>query len=247
MMLFHGPEKRWDYQCTKPRKRKNVFALLFLLLYSRRLKLSSCKSSSAVVATKSTAMEWRSRGGGRGASSRFNRLALPMCVIFSVAALQLLLLVAVPATAQNVSTNNTVNYVKDHTWNAFSTTSDRSPPPPPMTTSQEPPATIKGGDVVDRSVLLLLQNVNNTAAAAAAAGGGAGEGDGLGSVVSASTKSPVTDANRALHKLRYATHSAGVYSSQLQHLDDEDDYIDDDDADEGGAFPEHKKKNITGK
>lgn len=111
-----------------------------------------------------------------------------------------------------------------------------------MTTSQEPPATIKGGDVVDRSVLL-LQNVNNTAAA----GGGAGEGDGLGSAVSASTKSPMTDANRALHKLRYATHSAGVYSSQLQHLDDEDDYIDDDDADEGGAFPEHKKRNVTGK
>lgn len=94
------------------------------------------------------------------------------------------------------------------------------------------------------------ENVVNRAtgrpSASAAAGGGSEE-----SALSSSSFMVAVD-NRDRHRLRYAQHSAGVYSSHLQQLDDEDDYIDldgEEDAATTGseaAFPGQIKKNATG-
>lgn len=207
MMLFHSPEQRWDYQCTKPRKRKNVFALLFLLLYSR-LKLSAFDSGWSRLRYPRLRCDWH-----------IDRLALPLCVIIIVAVSS----GGLPATeAQNVTTNNIVNYLKDHprhnnTANAFSTTPDK------LQTTELP----LGGTTVGA----VVNNKNGSIA---------------GSVVGAKSGPDHS------HRLRYAQHSAGVYSSQLQHLEDEDDYIDDDDEEESedgshNSFPPgHKKRNSTG-
>lgn len=238
MMLFCGPEKRWDYQCTKPRKRKNVFALLYLLLYSR-LKWSSSSSSSS-----------HNNNNGRWSRLRYprlhsfhfdwhiiDRLALPLCVIFIVAVCVAQPTTAAEALPTNVTTNNnTVNYLKDNNNNGnsnsvheLSTSTDLLP----GTSTQQPI-----GQVV------LLQTINN-----GSAGGSASAVAGGASLTAPSKLGP----NNNTHRLRYAQHSSGVYSSQLQHLDDEDDYIDDDDDDEEGdgshsAFPSgHKKRNNTGK
>lgn len=226
IMLFYGPEKRWDYQCTtKPRKRKNVFALIFLLLYSR---LKFFASVAAVVAATTTYAQWLWRWGwldtawGRLRSDwHIGRLALPLCVICSVA-------LTASAAQQNVTTNNIVNYVKDNnTVNAFSTSTalveqTGYQPQTPLS----PPAGTRASDKVPPSPLLVGAIDNATG--------------------SASTNSPVTNASKAVHRLRYATHSAGVYSSQLQHLDDEDDYIDLDSDAEEGTFAGSRKRNQTG-
>lgn len=210
MMLFHCPEKRWDYQCTKPRKRKNVFALLFLLLYSR-LKLSAFDLRWSRLRYPRLRCDWH-----------IDRLALPLCVIIIVAVSS----GGLPATeAQNVTTNNIVNYLKDHprnnnTANAFSTTPDQLL----MKRTTELPLGV--------STVGAVVNKNNGSMAGSAVG----------------TKTGPDHS----HRLRYAQHSAGVYSSQLQHLEDEDDYIDDDDEEESedgshNTFPPgHKKRNSTG-
>lgn len=131
-----------------------------------------------------------------------------------------------PATeAQNVTTNNIVNYLKDHprnnnTENAFSTTPDQLL----IKRTTEMPLGV--------STVGAVANKNNGSMAGSAVGA-----------------RPGPDHS---HRLRYAQHSAGVYSSQLQHLEDEDDYIDDDDEEESedgshNTFPPgHKKRNSTG-
>lgn len=183
MMLLRGPEKRWDYQCTKPRKRKNVFALLFLLLLY----------SSRGLGTLSK----RTNGRGLLVDWHLGRLALPLCVLLSVA----LLFLRPAAAADNVVTNNTDNYIKDGVASGA----------------------VPAGQSAD---VLLVRLVKSAATAAASA-------------------TAASERNHSLHRLRYATHSAGVYSSQLQHLEDEDDYIDNDD--EGPFAAQNNKKNATGK
>lgn len=167
-MLFYGREKRRHNQ-TKPRKRKNVFALLFLLLYSR------------LLATKDLGW-YRLREPRLRFSKHFDKLAL-LCVILTV---------AVDASAHNVTTNNTVSFAKPTTNTVFSTTTAALPVTTQLTDGEK------------------------------------------------AAELPQVGTN---HRPRYATHAAGVYSSQLQHLDDEDDYIDED---ENSAFPGHRKQNITG-
>lgn len=225
MMLFYGPEKRWDFQCTKPRKRKNVFALIFLLLYSRLKFFASVATAAAATTTYAQWLWgwWLDSAWGRlRCDWHIGRLALPLGVICSVA-------LTASAAQQNVTTNNTVNYVKDNnTVNAFSTSTALVGqagyrPQTPLS----PPAVTRVSDNVEPSPLL-VGAINNASG-------------------SASTNPPVlTNSSQAVHRLRYATHSAGVYSSQLQHLDDEDDYIDLDSDAEEGTFAGSKKRNLTG-
>lgn len=132
----------------------------------------------------------------------------------------------VAAGADNVTTNNAVNYTRDN-----------------VVPTDMAPGTVVNLAKGPTGVMQSLQatNLNTTI---------------IGGNVSAAaaTKQPLMNNSVTLHRPRYAQHSAGVYSSHLQHLDDEDDYIDDDDEDEGantggrgnGAFSGHKK-NLTGK
>lgn len=187
-------------RCVKPKKRKNIIALIFLLLYSH----------------------------GQGPRGSFfkrryyldGRIALPACVIFLYITSSLR-----SAAAVNVSTNNGV---EDNQVNKFSTDHDA----PLMTTTTATTTVTATGERIS-TLLDRLVVISPTA-----------------SVMATSSSTTTKDASdkHLVHRLRYSQHSAGVYSSHLQHLDDDDDYVDKDDEEmDEGAGKGVKKKNNTGK
>lgn len=183
-------------RCTKPRKRKNIIALLFLLLYSHGQgpRGNICKRRYYLD----------------------GRIALPACVIFIYIASSVR-----SAAAVNVPTNNGV---EDNQVKTFSTNHDG------LMTTTTAAATVTATGERSSTLLDRLVVISPTA-----------------SVAGSSTTKEALDKH-LVHRLRYSQNSAGVYSSHLQHLDDDDDYVDKDDEElDEGPGKGAKKKNGTGR
>lgn len=274
---------------SNSRKRRNIFASLFLLVYS----LNHCWSKVPLSSPLDAGTITRDKNNNRRESPTHLRPRLKWSLgrPLRLAVLSLcVVLVLRSAMAVNVmptnNNSNTDEYPKDnnHRVNRFSTTTATESPVAETVAD----GLVGTGGGIGRATTTALEGSRGHEEVEEAANRSPGSSTTLShklvvtastatGVQSSTTTPPVTtlmtstsnatiSTNNSLpassssldkspmHRLRYSQHSAGVYTSHLQHqLDDEDDYIDVDDEDEGNTANGNpmwqgngRKKNSTG-